>query len=101
VLSERNWLQAAGSEEVAMYFHPYLFDLTNLEEGMCRDDMEFVYPPRVHPLFNNIKDGLYLLDNGLCLYLFISKKCNDELLNEIFGGVKGIKKLSEESLMES
>jgi hypothetical protein len=36
VLGERNFLQSSVPHEVTMYFYPYLFDLSNLDETMCR-----------------------------------------------------------------
>ena len=42
---------------------------------MCREDIDFIYPESIEPKFNNIKEGIYLLDCGLSLYLYIGKQC--------------------------
>lgn len=39
VVGERNFLQFMGTTELSSFFNPYLFDLVNLEEGMCREDI--------------------------------------------------------------
>jgi hypothetical protein len=38
--------------------------------------------------FHNVKEGLFLLDNGIALYLFIAKQCPPNLLSEVFGKAK-------------
>lgn len=83
VIGERNAFQFSGPAEVANFFSPYLFDLSNLEPWMCQE--EFVYPPTVEPRFQNIREGLFLLDNGISLYLFVAKQCDPGLLQEVFG----------------
>lgn len=68
---------------------------------MCQTEQEFIYPNTVEIKFHNVKDGLYLLDVGLALYLFIAKQCDAGLLQEIFGKSKLTKndELNEEVLM--
>lgn len=39
VISERNFMQFSSAYEFSTYFNPYLFDLSNLEESMCRFDI--------------------------------------------------------------
>jgi hypothetical protein len=55
---------------------------------MCRDDGEFVYPEMLEAKFPNVKDGLFVLDCGLALYLYIGKSCPPEHLKELFGKQK-------------
>lgn len=55
---------------------------------MCEFEDEetvFNYPPTVQVKFESIKNGLFLLDNGLYLYLYIAADCNPSLLKHIFG----------------
>lgn len=61
-----------------------------------------MYPPTVEIKFHNVKDGLFLLDMGLALYLFIAKQCDGGLLQEVFGKPKFSKndELNEQVLME-
>lgn len=73
VLAERNILQFSGPHEVHNFFNPYLFDLSNMDESMCMDETEFVYPPTVKVAFLETRNGLFLMDCGLTLYLFIAK----------------------------
>ncbi len=51
-----------------------------MDETMCREDIDFVYPETIEPKFNNIKEGMFLLDCGIALYLYIGKQCSPELL---------------------
>jgi hypothetical protein len=37
VISQRNYLQSCNYLDLNTFFCPYLFNLTNLEEGMCQD----------------------------------------------------------------
>lgn len=88
VICERNYFQFCGPNEISTYFNPYLFDLTSMEEHMCRDDIEFVYPNTVELRFQNTKDGLFLLDDGIALYLFIARQCPPEVIMDVFGKPK-------------
>lgn len=47
VCAERNYLQFCSGQEISSFFVPYLFDLSHLEESMCQDLDNFVYPPTV------------------------------------------------------
>jgi hypothetical protein len=44
VIAQRNYLQSCGYLEVQNFFSPYLFNLSELSEDMCRGEEEFVYP---------------------------------------------------------
>jgi hypothetical protein len=55
---------------------------------MCVDEGEFVYPPTVDIKFHNVKDGMYLMDVGIALYLFIAKQCDPTLSSQILGKQK-------------
>lgn len=88
ICSERNYLQFCTANELSSYFVPYLFDLNNLDESMCQDGDNFIYPPTVEVKFANVRIGIFLLDNGLSLYLFIAKQCDLDLLKNLFGKQK-------------
>jgi hypothetical protein len=55
---------------------------------MCLDDDNFVYPNTLELSFNNAKEGLYLLDDGLAMYLFVAKYCDESLMKSVFGKSK-------------
>ena len=55
VVCERNYLQFMGPTEISTFFNPYLFDLANLEEHMCREDIDFAYPYTIEAKFQNTK----------------------------------------------
>jgi hypothetical protein len=67
---------------------PYLFNLTLMDQSMCREDVDFVYPPTEELRFESVKTGLFLLDCGTELYLYISKFCDLDLLERVFGKAK-------------
>lgn len=99
ILSERLFLQSSGYE-ISTYFNPYLFNLSELEPNMCQNE-DFQYPPTVDIKFHNVKSGLFLMDVGLALYLFIAKDCDPHLLTEVLGKPKFNKndEINEEVLM--
>lgn len=59
-----------------------------MDKTMCREDLEFKYPPTVELKFHEARNGMFLLDAGLSLYLFIAKQCEPSLLMDIFGKPK-------------
>lgn len=66
---------------------------------MCQDEENFIYPEVCELKFSSVKEGMYLLDNGLSLFLYISKVCDPILLKMLFGKEKFTKTdhLSEDS----
>lgn len=56
-----------------------------MDESMCMDEAEFVYPPTVKVGFEETRNGLFLMDCGLTLYLFIAKEYNSALIKEVLG----------------
>lgn len=85
VVHQRNFFQGCGTTELQNFFSPYLFNLTSMSEDMCRDEENFVYPDVCELKFNSVKEGIFLLDNGLSLYLYISKNCDPHLLKMLYG----------------
>lgn len=49
------------------------------------DEENFIYPDVCELKFNSVKDGIFLLDNGLSLYLYIAKTCDPQLLKMLYG----------------
>jgi hypothetical protein len=52
---------------------------------MCRDDENFIYPEVCELKFISVKEGMYLMDNGMCMWLYISKVCDPSYLIALFG----------------
>lgn len=101
IVAQRNFLQACGSIELNNFFSPYLFNLTLMSEEMCRDDDNFVYPDVCELKFSSVKEGMYLMDSGLCLWLYVSKTCDPFFLKSLFGKDKFSKneQLTEENFL--
>jgi len=85
VVYQRNILQSCGVNEIQNFFCPYLFNLSSMSEEMCGDEENFIYPDVCELKFNSVKDGMFLLDNGFSLYLYIAKTCNPNLLRMLYG----------------
>ena len=85
VIVQRNFLQSCGINELNNFFSPYLFNLTTMTEDMCRDDENFVYPEVCELKFSSVKEGMYLMDNGACMWLYVSKTCDPFYLKCLFG----------------
>jgi hypothetical protein len=101
IVAQRNFLQSCGSIEINNFFSPYLFNLTLMSEEMCRDDDNFVYPDVCELKFSSVKEGMYLMDSGLCLWLYVSKTCDPFFLKSLFGKDKFSKneQLTEENFL--
>ena len=39
IVAQRNELQGSGVSEIYTFWNPYLFNLTTMDESMCRDDI--------------------------------------------------------------
>lgn len=67
---------------------PKLFCLTNMPEGCCVvNEMGRVFlPPNLNLSKESMQDnGIYILDNGTCIYMWIGEGMSDSLSFELFG----------------
>jgi hypothetical protein len=87
IIAQRNLLQACNYQDPAALFTPYLFDLTTIGNDRCLDD-NFLYPDVCDLRFHSVKEGLFLLDAGTALYLFIAKNHHPDYVRALFGKEK-------------
>merc|ERR1711862_339804 len=77
-------------DEALLYFVPYLFAVHHFgEEGQedCHDEHgNFIYPPLCNLSYGSMDpDGIYLMDDGQSLKLFVSKAASREQISQLFG----------------
>lgn len=101
VVAERNLLQSCPANELANFFSPYLFNLSTMTEEMCQDDENFIYPEVCELKFSSVKEGVFLLDNGVSLMLYIARSCDPYIMKVLFGKEKFSKgeQVSEDSIL--
>lgn len=100
VISHRNLLQSCSYLDCQSVFSPYLFDLTTIDKDRCQPD-NFVYPDACELRFASVKEGLFLMDAGQALYLYVSKQCHPNYLLSLFGKEKLLKNdhMNEETIV--
>ncbi len=84
LIAERVILQSCGPTDITSYFSPYLFRISTMDETMCLEE-NFIYPDMCDLKFSSISEGLFLLDNGRALYIFIAKKHDSYQVKKLFG----------------
>ena len=101
IISQRNILQSCNYTECITLFTPYLFDLTTIGNDRCLDD-NFIYPDVCQLKFSSVTDGLFLMDTGFVLYLFIAKTYHPNYLLALFAKDKILKgeTVNEEMIAE-
>ena len=90
VVAHRNLLQSCNYFECNSVFSPYLFDLTTIDKERCLPD-NFIYPDACELRFASVKEGIFLMDAGNTLYLFLAKNYNPKLCYALFGREKLLK----------
>ena len=90
IIAQRNLLQACNYQDPSALYPPYLFDLTTIGNDRCLEE-NFIYPDVCELKFHSVKEGLFLLDAGLALYLFIAKSYHPDYLRALFGKEKFVK----------
>ena len=87
----RTKLQKLSTKELISYIYPTIYYLNNLEknEKIGKFDEEtgiFFLPQVISCSKSSMKDdGLYLIDNGYLLILYIRKKLNSNIVENLFG----------------
>jgi hypothetical protein len=84
IVSQRNLLQACNYQDCIAHFTPYLFDLTTIGEDQCLEE-NFIYPDVCALRFSSVKEGIFLMDTGFAIYLYIAKSCHPNYLAALFG----------------
>lgn len=99
VIAQRNLLQSSNYPDCNLVFSPYLFDLTTIGTDRCLPD-PFLYPDSCELRFSSVKEGLFLMDAGHALYLFMGRQYHPNYCLALFGKEKLLKtdKADEETI---
>lgn len=94
-------LQSCDYPECNTTFSPYLFDLTSVGNDRCLED-NFLYPDACELRFASVKEGVFLLDAGNALYLYLARQFHPNYSLALFGKDKLVKgeRLDEELIIE-
>ena len=87
----RTKLQKLSTKELISFIYPIIYYLNDLEKnekiGKYDEDTGFlIFPKTISCSKSSMKeDGLYLIDNGYLLILYIRKKLNSNIVENLFG----------------
>lgn len=84
VVAHRNFFQSANYPDCNAAFSPYLFDLTTIGNDRCLPD-NFIYPDSCELRFSSVREGVFLMDAGTALYLYLSKNYHPNYCLALFG----------------
>ncbi|CAD8181115.1 unnamed protein product [Paramecium pentaurelia] len=91
-------------DELVTYLVPQLYNVTNLQEHECvyDDQGQFVYPQQLSLVLAELQSGgLYLMDCGYCLILYICKIHDPTQLVDLFDEEYHTKHLYEDDLQSN
>ena len=100
----RTKLNSTSVDETMLIATPYLFSLTSMvdeDTGSYDEEGNFVFPNLMSLTYQNLSnDGLYLLDDGLNLYLLVGSQTSSQVLSSMFNiqNLTDVQKLTEENM---
>jgi len=75
--------------EMALYLYPRIYALHNLHPEDCfpnPETMQLVVPPTLRASFSRVEEGgVYLVDNGQIILLWLHAQVSPNLLEDLFG----------------
>ena len=81
-------LNALNAEETALHFAPYLFALHTVAEegaGVYDEQDGFIFPQLLSlTCYSLSKEGMYLMDDGMNLYILLGSKADSHQLTNLF-----------------
>lgn len=82
-------LRSCGTTETALYLYPRIYAVHNLNPEDCFANAEtgqLVVPPTLRASYSRIEEGgVYLVDNGQILLLWLHAQVSPNLLEDLFG----------------
>ena len=82
---------------MALYLYPRIYAIHNLTAEDCfanPETMQLVVPPLMRASFARVEEGgVYLVDNGQCVLLWLHAQVSPNLLEDLFG--EGMSSLQE------
>ncbi|RVX69792.1 hypothetical protein B0A52_06437 [Exophiala mesophila] len=83
------FLRSAGVTETALYLYPRIYSVHNLQPEDCfanPETMQLVVPPTLRASFARVEEGgVYLVDNGQQILLWLHAQTSPNLIEDLFG----------------
>lgn len=81
-------IRAMGCTEMALYLYPRIIPVHNMqpEDGFANEHGQLQIPPSLRASFSRIEDGgVYIVDNGQAIILWLHAQVSPNLLEDLFG----------------
>lgn len=81
-------IRAMGCTELSLYLYPRIISVHNLhpEDGFANEQGQLEIPPALRASFSRIEEGgVYLVDNGQVVLLWLHAQVSPNLLEDLFG----------------
>ena len=83
------FLHSCGPTELALYLYPRIYPLHNLRPEDCfpsRETGQLVVPPTIRASYSRVEEGgVYIVDNGQTLLLWLHAQVSPNFLEDLFG----------------
>ncbi|KAJ3430568.1 sec24-related protein [Anaeramoeba flamelloides] len=78
-----SYFQSQSAFQTTTFLSPFFYDLSNLR---IESEKKWIFPARLSLTKTNLKsDGVFLITNGLELFMYVGKDVKQSLLIQIFG----------------
>lgn len=81
-------IRAMGCTELSLYLYPRIIPIHNMqpEDGFANEHGQLQIPPALRASFSRIEEGgVYLVDNGQAVLLWLHSQVSPNLLEDLFG----------------
>ncbi|KAJ5487001.1 hypothetical protein N7530_001301 [Penicillium desertorum] len=81
-------IRSMGCTEMALYLYPRIIPVHNMqpEDGFANEHGQLQIPPTMRASYSRIEDGgVYIVDNGQAILLWIHAQVSPNLLEDLFG----------------
>ncbi|KAK9855955.1 hypothetical protein MYU51_001679 [Penicillium brevicompactum] len=81
-------IRAMGCTELSLYLYPRIIPVHNMqpEDGFANEHGQLQIPPSLRASFSRIEEGgVYLVDNGQAVILWLHAQVSPNLLEDLFG----------------
>ncbi|KAF7713039.1 Sec23/24 family protein [Penicillium ucsense] len=81
-------IRSIGCTEMSLYLYPRLIPIHNMqpEDGFPNEHGQLQVPPAVRASFSKVEEGgVYLVDNGQAILLWLHAQVSPNLLEDLFG----------------
>jgi protein transport protein SEC24 len=81
-------IRSIGCTEMSLYLYPRIIPIHNMqpEDGFANEHGQLQVPPAVRASFSKVEEGgVYLVDNGQAILLWLHAQVSPNLLEDLFG----------------